>query len=259
MIARATARHFESVALPLVGALALIGAWHWSVIHTQTKVFPSPWAVALGIRELVHRGVLFRYALDSLARVAAGYSLAAVAGVVIGTWMGRSATAASALNPLVQVLRPISPLAWIPLAILLFGIGSLSAVFLIFLGSFFPIVVATMNAVANVPPMYVQAGQNFGLTPRSLMWRVVLPAALPEVLSGLRVALGVAWIVVVAAEMIAVDSGLGYLVIDARNAGKRYDLVVAGMLLIGLIGLVLDVLIRSAERLKSVRWGFRPE
>ena len=115
-----------------------------------------------------------------------------------------------------------------------------------------------MNGVRNVPSMFRRAGRNFGLSPaRSCCARVVLPAALPQMLVGLRIALGIAWLVVVAAEMIAVDSGLGYLVIDARNAGKRYDLVVAAMILIGVIGLALDLGIRRVETLKSVRWGFR--
>jgi NitT/TauT family transport system permease protein len=130
---------------------------------------------------------------------------------------------------------------------------------LIFLASFFPVVVATVNGVRNVPPMFRNAGQNFGLTPAALLGRVIFPASLPQVLVGLRIALGIAWLVVVAAEMIAVDSGLGYLIIDSRNAGKRYDLVVAGMLLIGLIGLGLDMSIRRMERWKSVRWGFSNE
>jgi NitT/TauT family transport system permease protein len=113
-----------------------------------------------------------------------------------------------------------------------------------------------MNGVRNVPPMYVQAGRNFGLSTPALLARVIFPAVLPRILVGLRIAFGVAWLVLVAAEMIAVDSGLGYLIIDARNAGKRYDLVVGGMLLIGVIGLVLDTLIRWTEKLKFVKWAF---
>jgi NitT/TauT family transport system permease protein len=107
--------------------------------------------------------------------------------------------------------------------------------------------------------MFRRAGRNFGLTPVQQLSNVVFPAALPQIIIGLRIALGIAWLVVVAAEMIAVDSGLGYLVIDARNSGKRYDLVVAAMLLIGVIGLVLDLLFRRIQKLKSVRWGFRDE
>jgi NitT/TauT family transport system permease protein len=155
------------------------------------------------------------------------------------------------------MLRPISPIAWIPLAIVWFGIGDAAAVYLIFLGAFFPIVVTSMNGVRNVPSMFRRAGRNFGLTPPQLLAKVVFPAALPQIIMGLRIALGIAWLVVVAAEMIAVDSGLGYLVIDARNSGKRYDLVVAAMLMIGGIGLTLDLGFRRLEKLKSVRWGFR--
>jgi len=113
--------------------------------------------------------------------------------------------------------------------------------------------------VRNVPSMYRRGGRNFGLSPFQILAKVVFPAALPQILVGLRIALGIAWLVVVAAEMIAVDSGLGYLVIDSRNAGKRYDLVVAAMLMIGVIGLALDLGFRRLETIKSVRWGFRNE
>jgi NitT/TauT family transport system permease protein len=161
------------------------------------------------------------------------------------------------VNPVMQILRPISPIAWIPVAIIFFGIGDNAAIFLIFLGSFFPIVVACINGVANVPSVFRRAGRNFGLNPFQILTKVVFPAALPQILVGLRIALGIAWLVVVAAEMIAVDSGLGYLVIDSRNSGKRYDLVVAAMLLIGVIGLVLDMGFRRLEKIRSIRWGFR--
>ena len=110
-----------------------------------------------------------------------------------------------------------------------------------------------------MPIIFRRAGRNFGLSPTQILAKVVFPAALPQILIGLRIALGVAWLVVVAAEMIAVDSGLGYLVIDSRNSGKHYDLVVAAMLVIGLIGLALDFGFRRLERMRSVRWGFRHE
>ncbi|MFZ1012701.1 MAG: ABC transporter permease subunit, partial [Terracidiphilus sp.] len=146
---------------------------------------------------------------------------------------------------------------WIPVAIIFFGIGDPAAIFLVYLGAFFPIVVACVGGVASVPQIYRRAGKNFGLSNRQLLLRVVFPAALPQILIGLRIALGIGWLVVVAGEMIAVDSGLGYLVIDSRNSGKRYDLVVAAMLMIGVIGLVLDIAFRRLEMLKTVRWGFR--
>jgi NitT/TauT family transport system permease protein len=198
-----------------------------------------------------------RYVGDSLRRVAIGYLSAVAIGVPVGLLLGWYPAAAQVVNPVIQMMRPISPIAWIPVAIVLFGVGDLAAMYLIFLGAFFPIVVSTMNGVRNVPSIHRRAGRNFGLSPGALLTRVVLPAALPQMLVGFRLALGIAWLVVVAAEMIAVDSGLGYLVIDARNAGKRYDLVVAAMILIGVIGLALDLGIRRAETLKSIRWGFR--
>lgn len=160
---------------------------------------------------------------------------------------------------MLQMLRPISPIAWIPVAIILFGVGDTTATFLIFLGAFFPIVVACVSGVSNVPSVLRRPGRNFGLTPPQLLAKVIFPAALPQIIIGMRISLGIARLVMVAAEMIAVDSGLGYLVIDARNSGKRYDLVVAAMLVIGAIGLALDLCFRKLKDIPSVRWGFRDE
>ncbi len=212
-----------------------------------TKIFPPPAAVAKAIATLGEKSLLWHYIADSLARVFAGYSVAIVIGIPVGLLLGWYAPLARAVNPLIQMLRPISPLAWMPLAVIWFGVSNAAPIFLIFLASLFPIIVAAMNGVRNVPPMYLQAGRNFGLTTPQLMIRVVAPAVLPRLIVGLRLAFGIAWVVLVAAEMIAVDSGLGYLIIDARNAGKRYDLVVAGMLMIGGIGLLLDTGIRVVE------------
>lgn len=248
---------WSAIVLPLLVVAAVVVGWHFAVVWTKTRVFPPPLLVAKAFAELRGRGVLLPYIADSLLRVGAGYGLALVLGVPFGLLMGSSAALAMAANPVIQFLRPISALAWIPIAIVLFGVTNAAAIFLIFLASFFPIVVATTNGVRSVPAMYLQAGRNFGLSDLALLRRVVLPAALPQVLVGLRIALGVAWLVVVAAEMIAVDSGLGYLVIDARNAGKRYDLVIAAILMIGVIGLLLDLFARRLERLKPLRWGFR--
>ena len=252
----AARRRVESLLLPLALASLSIAGWSLAVRWSGTRVFPSPAQVARGAVELARRGVLLAYLRDSLLRVAAGYGAALALGLPLGMWMGWSPRAARVGNPLVQLLRPISPIAWIPVAIVLFGVGEAAPVFLVFLGAFFPIVLTAMAGVRAVPPMYLRAARNFGLPLPSLLVRVVLPAALPQILTGLRIALGVAWLVVVAAEMIAVDSGLGYLIIDARNAGKRYDLVVAGMLLIGLTGLLLDLVVRRAERLRALAWGF---
>ena len=242
----------KSLTRIIVPACVLV-LWHFAVVVTGTKIFPSPLDVARGLRQLPH---LASYIADSLYRVACGYFAAVVLGVPAGLALGWWSPLARAANPLMQMLRPISPLAWMPLAVIWFGVSNLAPIFLIFLASFFPVVLAAMNGVRNVPAVYVQAGRNFGLSTSALMFRVIVPAVLPRILVGLRIAFGVAWLVLVAAEMIAVDSGLGYLIIDARNAGQRYDLVVGGMLLIGVIGLLLDTLIRLTERLQFVKWAF---
>lgn len=248
-------KRWENYAWPLLLSAAILTAWNLSVLWSPTGVFPSPLGVERGVAELVRRGVLWSYTGDSLVRVAVGYLMAIGIGIPLGVVLGNYPVAARTVNPAIQVLRPISPLAWIPLSIVWFGVSNFAAIFLIFLASFFPLVVSTLNAVRNIPEVYLRAGRNFGLSPVSLLARVTFPAALPQILIGLRISLGVAWVVVVAAEMIAVDSGLGYLIIDARNAGKRYDLVVAGMLLIGIIGLALDTGIRRLNTLRFVRWG----
>lgn len=249
-------RDLRPLLLPLSAVLAVVVVWELLVRFTGSTVFPSPGKVASAIGELLRRGVLVRYIGDSLLRVGSGYGVALVLGIPLGMAMGWWAGLARAVDPVIQLLRPISPIAWIPVAIVLFGVSNLAPIFLVFLASFFPIVVATANGVTGVPQMYLRAGRNFGLGPLEILRRVILPAALPQMLVGLRIGVGIAWLVVVAAEMVAVDSGLGFLIVDARNAGKRYDLVVGAMLIIGIIGLALDLLIRRLERLRSLRWGF---
>jgi NitT/TauT family transport system permease protein len=257
MSTRAKTATWEKIMLPLIAAAVLLAVWHYSVVWTGTKIFPSPQAVWRGVVELVHKHVLWADIIDSLRRVAVGFGLATLIGVPLGLTLGWYPATNRILNPTLQILRPISPIAWIPVAIIFFGIGDRAATFLVFLGAFFPIVVASVSGVSSVPQIFRRAGRNFGLRPYQILSRVVFPAALPQILVGLRIALGIAWLVVVAGEMIAVDSGLGYLVIDSRNSGKRYDLVVAAMLIIGIIGLALDSLFRLFERIPSVRWGFR--
>jgi len=252
-------RKWEKFFWPIVACALFLALWHYLVIWSATKVFPSPLTVERGIAELSGKALLWRYIGDSLRRVALGFGAAVFLGIPVGLTLGWYPAINRVINPVFQILRPISPIAWIPVSIILFGVGDKTAVFLIFLCAFFPIVVACVDGVSNVPLMYRRAGRNFGLAPALLLWKVVFPAALPQIIIGLRIALGIAWLVVVAAEMIAVDSGLGYLVIDARNSGKRYDLVVAAMLLIGVIGLILDILFRRIRNFKSVRWGFRNE
>jgi NitT/TauT family transport system permease protein len=241
---------------PIVTGALLLALWWLAVRVSGTKVFPSPLAVARGFAEVARKGLLLRFVGASLARVAAGYGAAVLTGIPLGVAMGTWPLLSRAANPVIQLLRPISPIAWIPIAIVLLGVGEATPIFLIFLAALFPVVVTTMNGVRSVAPMFLRASANFGLPRVMLFRRVVLPSALPEMLTGLRISLGIAWLVLVAAEMVAVDTGVGYLIIDSRNAGKRYDLVVTGMLLIGAIGLLLDLAMRRVERIRSVRWGF---
>ena len=241
---------------PIAFIAVLLVLWQFAVSRSPAHLLPGPWETVGGIADLVRHGLLLKYSTASLFRVTWGFVAAAVLAIPLGLMIGWYRRAEIAFNPLVQILRPISPLAWIPVAILWFGVGDVSAVFLIFLSCFFPLLLTAINAVQRVPSVYVNAGRNFGLNHAALVYRVLYPAVLPQLITGLRITLGIAWIVVVAAEMIAVNSGLGFLIVDARNAGNRYDLVVAGMVLIGIIGLLLDLGMRSLERAISTRWDY---
>jgi NitT/TauT family transport system permease protein len=241
---------------PFLFIALLLVAWQVAVSRQSAHLLPTPWAVVVGIAELARRGLLVKYVVASLFRVTWGFLMAALIGIPAGLAIGWYRRTEMALNPMIQIFRPISPLAWIPISILWFGVGDVAAIFLIFLASLLPLTLTAMNAVESIPEVYVNAGRNFGLSAGRLVYRVLYPAVTPQLIIGLRITLGVAWLVVVAAEMIAVNSGLGFLIVDARNAGNRYDLVVAGMILIGLIGLLLDTGMRSLEKVRSLRWGY---
>ena len=241
---------------PVAFIAALVIIWQIAVDRHPGQLLPGPVGVVLGIGDLLRHGLLLKYVVASLFRVTWGFLLATVMAIPLGLTIGWYRRADMAFNPLVQIFRPISPLAWIPIAILWFGVGDFAAIFLIFVGCFFPLLLTAISAVHNVPAVYVNVGRNFGLRTADFVYRVLYPAVMPQLITGLRITLGIAWLVVVAAEMIAVNSGLGFLIVDARNAGNRYDLVVAGMVIIGMIGLLLDLGMRLLERVKSFRWGY---
>jgi NitT/TauT family transport system permease protein len=244
-------------ALPSLALMALLIALWWAlVLATGSVIFPTPWQVVTGTAELVRDGTLWQHIGASLFRVGAGFGLAVLVAVPLGLWMGWVHGAFTTLNPILQILRPISPIAWIPIAILWFGVGNASPIYLIFISSVFPMVVQTTVGVHTIEQRYLRAAANFEVSRAELFRRVVIPATLPQIIVGMRIGLGVAWLVVVAAEMIALRSGLGYLIIDSRNAGNRYDLVIAGMIIIGLIGLLLDFAMRLLEGLRSVQWRY---
>jgi len=243
--------------LPAICVIALLlAAWWITVIQTHSVIFPTPWQVVTGTAELIQDGTLWEHIGASLMRVGVGFGFAVIIAVPLGLWLGWVQGAYNTLNPLFQILRPISPIAWIPIAILWFGVGNASPIYLIFISSVFPMIVQTTAGVHTIEKRYLRAAENFGVSRYTLFRQVVIPATLPQIIVGMRISLGVAWLVVVAAEMIALRSGLGYMIMDSRNAGNRYDLVIAGMIIIGLIGLMLDGAMRLLEGLKSVRWRY---
>jgi NitT/TauT family transport system permease protein len=243
--------------LPSIVVMAVVVAvWWGAVILTESVIFPTPWQVVTGTMELARDGTLWEHIGASLFRVGAGFAIAVLFAIPLGLWMGWVHGAFVTLNPVFQILRPISPIAWIPIAILWFGVGNASPIYLIFIASVFPMIVQTTAGVHTIEKRYLRAAENFAVPRGKLFRQVVFPATLPQIIVGMRIGLGVAWLVVVAAEMIALRSGLGYMIIDSRNAGNRYDLVIAGMIIIGLIGLALDGIMRLLEGMKSVRWRY---
>jgi len=222
-------------------------------------MLPSPWEISLGAKSLLIEGlppghVLYRHALESLLRVFLGFAIAACLGIPLGILMGWSQKLMTLLRPFVEVLRPIPPLAWIPIAIIWFGIGIESAAFIIFLGAFFPILLNTISGVRAVDVRIVEATKVLGAKERHILLKVLAPGSLPSIWTGLRIALGIAWMTLVAAEFTGVKSGygLGYLIMVARDI-QRPDLVIAGMMTIGLIGYGLDGLFRTGQR-ELLKW-----
>lgn len=242
--------------LPLAVGALLLAAW-W--IASATGQFPrgtvpSPEAVARGFGAEARSGRLVDDIVASLYRVGFGFVIACAAAIPAGLALGRFAAARAAFLPWVNFFRTLSPIAWIPFAIIWFGIGDPPALFIIFLATFFQITLATVGATATVPRVHYRVADDLGLRGAAVLFEVTLPAILPQLMVALRVAIGVAWMVVVAAEMIAVRSGLGFLIIDARNA-LRMDLVVVGMITIGAIGIGLDALFARLARAPMLRWG----
>lgn len=247
---------FHRVLPVAVGTILLVTWWSMSAADMfPTGTVPAPDEVWRAFVSEVRSGRLLEDIIASLYRVAFGYVGACLTAIPLGLVIGRWATVRAALLPWINFFRTLSPIAWIPFAIIWFGIGDPPAIFIIFLATFFQLALATAAASAAVPKVYYRVAEDLGLRGVEVLFEVTLPAILPQLLTALRVAIGVAWMVVVAAEMIAVRSGLGFLIIDARN-GLRMDLVVVGMITIGTIGVVLDVAFARLARAKVVRWGF---
>lgn len=246
---------YLSVLLPCTAFSAILILWELLARYSgwSEYVLPKPLKVFVSMWEMTADGTLLRHSVASLFRVTAGFYLAVLFGIPLGIVLGRWKKFHHFLNPVIQFFRPISPLAWIPLSMLWFGIGDKPAIFLIFMSSFFPLVISTTVEVISVRPVFFNVAANFNFSNFEVITKIILPAILPAVITALRIALGIAWVVVVAAEMIAVKSGLGYLILDSRNA-LRMDYVIAGMIIIGLIGLLLDTAMKRLGRFDFLAW-----
>jgi len=218
-------------------------------INPQLDVMlPPPTAVVSAAVDLIHRGVLITHIVDSLCRVLIAVGTAAVLGIPLGLAMGWSPRIRWAVDPLIGFIRPIPPLAWIPLSILWFGIGDMQIEYIIFLAAFFPVALNSLAGARDIDTYLLQAGLSLGARRRELFLTVVLPGALPNIFTGLRIGLGIGWMALVAGELVAAPSGLGYLINNARTL-FRSDYILLGMVLIGVLGLALDYLMRQAARL----------
>jgi ABC-type nitrate/sulfonate/bicarbonate transport system permease component len=193
--------------------------------------------------------------LYSLYRVALGYAIAALLAIPLGLLMGWSPVLLRTTRPLFEVVRPIPPLAWIPIAILWFGIGIKSAAFIIFLGAFFPILLNTISGVLSIQPILLEAARTLHAKDKDIFLKVLLPGAVPSIFVGMRIGIGIGWMTLVAAEFTGVKEGygLGYMIMTARDI-QRPDEILAGMLVIGIIGLLIDIGLRTAES-RMIRWS----
>lgn len=247
-----TARH-------LLGALLLVLlAWQalLSLGGYSEALFPSPLATLDGLYELLTDGVLLKDIGASLYRFAVGYLSSVLLAMLLGLVLGWYRGIWTYLNPIAQVLRPISPMAWLPFIVLIFGIGEMPALVIIFIAAFFPVLLATVAAVHDIAPVYLKVAQNFGIRQPALLAKIVFPAVFPRIATGLHLALGTAWVFLVAGEMVGAQSGLGFLIIDARN-NLRADLLMAAIITIGVLGLLLDGGVTLVERAINRRFGSR--
>lgn len=241
--------------------LCLVVWWFISAVYlpssnpTAATLLPNPITVISTATGMIFDGSLPQHVLASLKRVAIGFGAATVLALPLGIAMGWWKFVYRQVDPIMEFLRPIPPLAWIPLSILWFGIGDLQNQFIIFLGVFFPVLVNTISAVRTVEPVLVRAGLSLGAGQFQLLRRVIVPASLPGIFTGMRVGLGVGWMALVAAELVAARSGLGFLINDSRFV-FRTDKVLVGMAVIGILGLVMDRLLRRLQS-QMTPWALR--
>ncbi len=254
-----TGRPFKNLSflLPVAVIFCLLLIWYL-VCHFQlvpAYQLPSPGDVVRSFKEELASGRLINDIIASLWRVTVGFVLSAFLGIPFGLWLGQHLVARKAFVPVLNFFRFLSPLAWIPFAILWFHIGDKPAIFLLFMATFFPLALSTMAAVANIPKIYFRVAQDYNYKGVELLTRVTFPAILPQIVTALRVTYGIAWVVIVASEMVGCQDGLGYGIWDARN-GLRLDTAVCYMVIIGLLGVAVDRLLAQLMKLPTIRWGY---
>ena len=254
-----TALRGAGLALAIPIALALV--WHFATTGRPYSLIPPPVEVWTELRDLAFGGInddafsgtLWVHLAASLSRVYGGFALAAAAALPLGLLIGRVPVIKGLLDPTFQILRPIPVTAWLPLAMILFGLGPRSAYFLVFLGAFYPILVNTIFGVRSVEPRLFEAAAMLGCTGPAQFARVVLPAALPSIFTGLRLGLGFAWVVIVVGEMTGVQTGLGAIIMEARQL-SRTEIVICGMVVIGIAGFVSDWIVMQIGR-RLLAWS----
>lgn len=247
--------------LALIVPLLLLLFWHLAVQAGMTRLIPSPAEVAEYMVDFVVGGIwddafsatMHLHLWASMQRVYGGFALAALVAVPLGLLIGRVPIVAQLLDPFLQLMRPIPVTAWLPLSMILFGLGATSAFFLVFLGAFYPILLNTVFGVRSVEPRLFEAAAMLGCRGNAQFFKVVLPAALPSIFTGLRLGLGLAWFVIVVGEMTGVPQGLGAVIMDGRTL-SRTELVICGMIIIGIAGFVSDRLVVLLMN-RLLRWS----
>jgi NitT/TauT family transport system permease protein len=244
----------RKIGLPWISIGAFLLIWQFVAGFYTVEQLPPPKQVLESLKEISETGVLWQHIEISLIRFTLSYSIAAVTAIPLGLLLGWYMWSMQAVEPVIQLLRPISPIAWFPLAVLWFGIGNAPAIFIIYLAAFFPILLSTVSAVRQIDPVYLKVARNFGAPKSYLFLRVVIPAAFPYIMIGLHIAVGTAWIHLVAGEMLGAQSGLGYLIVDSRNF-LRTDLIIGGMLVVGVLGIIINYGMGMLEKGIRRRWG----
>jgi NitT/TauT family transport system permease protein len=246
-----------AVTFPVV----MLAIWHFSTVGRPSSLIPPPYDVWLELRDLAVGGInddaysqtLHIHLLASVSRVFGGFALAVVVALPLGMLIGRVPLVRQVVDPTLQILRPVPVTAWLPLAMIIFGLGPRSAFFLVFLGAFYPVLVNTVFGVRSVEPRLFEAAAMLGCSGSAQFFRVVLPAALPSIFTGMRLGLGFAWVVIVVGEMTGVQTGLGAIIMEARQL-SRTEIVISGMIVIGVVGFLSDRLVMLIGR-RLLAWS----